>query len=306
MQIKNKTLIVELPAKDTEYISWLVKKGKQAEADDYESHHKQVIADLKTAFSKFWTYHEKMVFVPSDSLIAYMGIYPNYYVVMRYGYRLRLWTDPFVVNYLAPSGGQRYMSLCVPGEEKEVLFCLTPKKAALGEFIICMHQFRDAIKVFLAKPELYPTYVNAYTQLRGEKPRYETKNLMLLIKRSDLDMEKVKEEKIAKVYPYSYKIVDDQEWTDALVNQKTGVACYVLYGIYLSPQGYQSDTHVTNRFDNGADTKQTGGLNGKYVYVAADGHGEMVTVGKDLAEEMAAFKKQLDKLEKKANQAQKD
>lgn len=303
---KDRTLIIELPAKNADYIDQLIRKGKQTEADNYEKRHKQVTEALKTSFSKFWTYNEKIVFVPSDSVKAFIGVYPQHYAVMRYGVPSRFLMDKSTINYLAPYDGEAYMSLCLPGDMTATLVCATPKRAALGEFIICMHQFRDAIEVYLTHPELETAYVNSYTEPRGKKPRYETKDLTLLIKRTDINMKNVTEEKISKVYPYKYKIVDESEWTDALANQTKGVACYVLCGVYLSRSVQQDDNHNGNRFDDMPKTEYLGGITAKLVYVASDGHCELATIGKDLVTEMNQFKKQLDKKEKKANQPQKD
>lgn len=301
-RVKDRTLIVELPAKDVDYINRLIAKGKQAEADHYEDRHKRVIDDLKTSFTNFWTYNEKVVFVPSDSVKAYIGMYPQYYAVMRYGERLRFLMDKSTVNYLAPYNGVRYMSLCLPGEMKEVLLCLTPRKAALGEFIVSLHQFNDAIQVYLVHPDIEQTYVNSYTASREEKPRYETKDLTLLIKREDIDETKVNAEKIAKVYPYKYRIVEEQEWTSALVNRTAGLACYVAYVAPITQSSYSDTNQNGNRLDD-MPTTHTGGIVLKTTCVAYNGHSELATLGKDLQKEMAEFKKQLDKLEKKANQA---
>lgn len=306
-RVKERTLIVELPIKDTKYIAKLIEKGKQTEADDYEKRHKRVTEALKTSFSKFWAYNEKVVFVPSDSIVPFMNGYPQHYAIIRYGERLRFLLDKPFTNYLAPYDGERYMSLCLPGEMKEVLFCLTPRKAALGEFIVSLHQFNDAIEVYLSHPKIEQTYVNAYTASREEKPRYETKDLTLLIKREDIDVDKVNAEKIAKVYPYKYKIVDTKEWEDAILNRTPGFACYVTYVATITQTLHYDTNHNGNPFEfSDQVTENKRGIILRGVFVAHNGHGELATLGKDLPKEMAEFKKQLDKFEKKANQPKKD
>lgn len=304
-RVKERTLIVELPLKDLDYINRLKGKGKQTEANDYEKRHKQVIENLKASFSKFWTYNEKVVFVPSDSVKAYINVYPQYYAVMRYGERAPFYMDKFKANYLAPFDGVRYMSLYLAEDSKQVLFCLLPYRSGLGEFIISMHEFNHATHVYLTHPNLEETYVNAYTTAREDKPRYETKDLTILIKREDIEDKNLNEEKVAKVYPYKYRIVEKKEWEDALLNQTQGLACYVVYIAPVTQTIHEDINGNGNRFDDMPSTRP-GGFVVKAVCVAYDGHGEVATLGKDLAKELSEFKKQLDKHEKKAKQPKKD
>ena len=310
LKVKDRTLIVELPILDNEFIEYLKEHGKQNEIKKYESKSVEIRKNYRLAFEKFWKFNEKIIFVDSDSLEKSINGYYNYYAIIRYGKRNELlFGEKFVNSFTAPDFHENYMSLFLAEEEKEVLFCLTPFHSGLGEFIISIHQYTDAINVYLNHPDLKEKYVNAYTVARGDKKMYETKNKILLIKQGDImEGDIIDDSRINKVYPYKYKVVNTKDWDDALYNESDDYSCYIYYSIGNIKTVYELKNVNLEEFRKSTlfpwyakylndDFKNTILVMGSAAFLTRNGYGELSSGGKKIIEILADFKKLLDKFE---------
>lgn len=283
---KNRTLIVELPIKSPNYIKELTKRNKLDEIAAYEKRCVYIKESIKTAFAKFWKFNEKVVFVSSDSIQSYMNGNESNYAVMRYGNRSKFKLgDKYENNYVMAHDRPRVFSLFLAEDEKEILFLITPLKAALGEFILSVDLFKLSINVYLSHPYIKQTNVNAYIFSKEEKPRYEVKDLITLIKKEDiikvLEQEDFSEEKIAKVYPYKFLIVEQNEWEKALLNHDPKYACLVAYYFSIS----NGVCEVYDNFQTVNNDKVCDGEGGRVIQIfglhaASDGLSEAADPGK--------------------------
>ncbi len=305
IKIKDRILIVELPLKSSEYIKELTKSNKTNEILEYENRCNYIRESIKTTMTKFWNYNSKIVFVNSDSIVPYINGKTNLFAIMRYGNKDRLKYEKFKNNYIMAYDRPRVFSLFLANEEPEVLFTITPLKAALGEFIISIQSFNSAIKVYLSHPNIKQTNVNSYTISKEDKPRFDAKNQITLIKKEDLlnvlKQDNYSEGDIEKVYPYKFKIVNNNEWESALLNKDKNYACLTAYYFPVS----NNVCEVVDSYSSVNQKKQCdeeGGMSLQIfmLHVASDCNAQGGDAGKKIEKIMGAVKKQLNDLEEKA------
>lgn len=309
-KVQKRTLIVELPIKSPNYIKELQKRNKPQEIVDYENRCNYIRESIKTVFSKFWDFNEKIVFVSSDSISSYIGANESLYAVMRYGNRSKFFVlgEKYENNYIMAHERPRVFTLFLADEELEVLFLITPLKAALGEFVHCVDQFKLSLRVYLSHPDIKQTNVNAYVFSKEDNPRYEVKNLIALIKRDDiikvLEQPDFTEEKIAKAYPYKFQIVEQSEWEKAVFNHDPKYAYLTAYYFPIS----NSVCEVSDNYHSVNNEKVCEGEGGRIIQIfglhaASDGLSQGADPGKKIEKIMGGIAKMLDKIEEKAKES---
>lgn len=309
-EVQKRTLIVELPIKSPNYIKELQKRNKLKEIEDYEKRCIYIRESIKTAFTKFWDFNEKIVFISSDSISSYFNANENLYAVMRYGNRSKFFVlgEKYETNYIMAYDRPRAFTLFLADEKSEVLFLITPLKAALGEFVQSVDQFKLSLKVYLSHPDIKQTNVNAYVFSKEDKPRYEVKKLTALIKKDDiikvLEQQDFSEEKIAKAYPYNFKIVEQAEWEKAILNHDAKYACLTAYYFPVS----NNVCEVSDNFHSVNNDKTCEGEGGRIIQIfglhaASDGLSQGADPGKKIEKIMGGIAKMLDKMEEKAKEA---
>lgn len=297
-KVKERILIVELPVKDQDYVETLKKKGNTNELALYENALLNLRTAIKTAFSKFWTLNETIEFVESDSLVGHINNFDHLYAIMRYGERGRLrLDDKFETRKFSISGVTNFV-LYLSDESNEVLFMTNPVRQSAAGFIFSISQFNFCIDVMFKHPEINATSVQAYTTSRGDKSKYETKNLTLLINKSDVDTENPDPDKLAKVYPYKIKIVESEEIEKAMINQDPAYSCLFSMVAVAGQTDYTDKNHDGNRNNDFHETKAFT-IPFFVVCVAKDGHVEAGAGPNKLEKMLIEIKKGLDKSEAK-------
>lgn len=310
MRLKDRTLIIELPLNSKEYIEELKNRNKYQEIELYEKRCQYIRESLKTTFTKFWKFNNEIVFVSSDSIQTYMNGSTKLFAIMRYGNKTKLiYGEKFKNNYIMAYDRPRIFSLFLAEEEKEVLFSITPLKAALGEFIISIQSFNLSIAVYLSHPSITQSNVNSYTISKEDKPRFEAKSLIVLIKKEDiikiLKQPNFEEENIAKVYPYKFKIVENEEWNNALLKQDKRFACLTAYYFPISNNVYEATDNYSSINNDGVSGDEGGRIIQIFVvHVASDCLSEGADPGKKIEKIMGGIKKYLDKVEQKVNESE--
>ncbi len=298
-QVKERILIVELPIQDEKYVAKLEKNGEVDELKKYHTVLNNVRSSIKVAFSKFWTLNGKIEFVNSDSLQYHIKGATHLYAVMRYGKRDKFDLGDDFETRKYSSKEIKNLVLYLTDESDEVLFFNTPPDQSLAGFIFSIHQFNFCADVMARHPELNATSVQAYSTSKEYKPEFRTKDLTLLINKADFEEKELDTVKLAKSYPYKFKIVNAQEIDKAMLEQNPNYSCMMWMLSVSSNVSYTDKDRDGNRYN---DIPTSNPVVIPYVVVCVAKNGRIEAgAGPDKLEQMLrVFKKMLDKSESKS------
>ena len=296
LKVQQRILIVELPAIDIDYINGLKEEGKLDDVKKYQSKCDYFRSSIKAAFAKIWTFNSRIEYVSSDSVQSFINGYTHMYAIMRYGDREKYNPYKFNVKYVQNYGIASF-NLYLTDEENEVLYFYLPIRKTLGNFILGLHQINLSIEVMFKHPKLNATCVNSYSHSNEDLPTFDTKNNTLLLNADDFKGEKIDDNKISKVYPYKYKVVDNIEWENAIINQDKNYSCLTFYLFPVAVTTYSDKNKDGNSYNDFSDAS-TGGMLISLVHLAYNGYGEAGGNGNDLVKILITVKKHLDKSEK--------
>ncbi|MDF2452546.1 MAG: hypothetical protein K0S26_2050 [Bacteroidota bacterium] len=243
---KQRPLLVELPSMDEKYIEKLNAKGKNEELIEYTSRYNTFINNYKKAFTGYWTYNKEISFKTADEMAAIISQNTGKYAVIRYqsftyGSFLRgLKHDPRFSNYLYREDNSSslisdrknfynytVLNLYLSEEQDLVLTFRLPVTESEGGIVYSLRQFEFTFDLLEKHPERKGAEIYGHNYYQSELNVPKIKTSVVYLRKQDLD-KGFKEEKLAKLYKYQYKIVSNEEWESAVLEKKDNVICAIL------------------------------------------------------------------------------
>ncbi len=244
--IKQRTLVVQLPAMNPKDVEKLKVKGKTDELNDYTNHYNAFIANYKKAFTGYWTYNKEIVFKTDEEITALISQNATKYAIIRYesftyGSVLRgLKHDPRFSYYIYDdktstskiAEGKNFPNYSVINlylsEEQDLLLTFRlPVAESEAGIVYSIRQFEFTFDLLEKHPERKGPEIYGHNYYESELNVPKAKTSVIYLKQDELDSG-FKPEKISKIYKYQYKIVSNEEWENAILQKKPDIICAIL------------------------------------------------------------------------------
>lgn len=256
-KLKTRTLLVALYQPDVKYLAKLKDKGKMDEIAAYELKMQKGNEAIRKSFSKFWNLTHSIRFVEFDSVKILTDKFPDKYVYMI--------VDDGTRNATAKGSNQVYFSITYqvcklfmpdPKEDRVIAQCRLGNNPSLGDYIYAIYRINDLARKVAAKPEMRQTDVYGIGYDESETEGSQLKDLTLIVRKKDCE-EDINLEKVKKQYPYAFKVVSDEEWDNAMYDQRSDVACavVVLATVTTIAEGGGASMGSILRFQNAVNAK---------------------------------------------------
>lgn len=250
-KVKERILLIETPTINSEYIEKLKEKGKENEINIYTEKYNAFVSNFKKAFTDYWTIHKDITFKTHEEIQQIIESKTDKYAIIRYSEFNKPYARKHIYTYTEKNSSQLITTRKF--ESKKPLICLYLSEdleytnwilkarmnasESLGSLILTVEQYINTFDYFLNRPNIKKSeYSDTYLySIHDDKIQIkEIENKTLLVKKEDLD-EFIDIDKIAKYYPYNYKIVSNEEWEKAIIEKDEKSAVLVLEDAFSVP-----------------------------------------------------------------------
>lgn len=244
-KVKERTLLVEIPSKDTKYIERLTAKGETDILNEYLTHYNDFVLNYKKAFSEHWTLNKEISFKTYDEIQQIIESKSYNYAIIKHFSKTeivkgldKIKPDDNIYTFSHHDAISKFserkftsrvtmIALYLSDQPGYILKCRLPFKESLAGFVYTIKQFDFTYEVVSSHPERDAKDIYGHNYYEAEKRIKKLKSYTLYIKEEDLE-KKIDMDKVSKIYKYKYKIVSNEEWEQAIINKKPEIACAII------------------------------------------------------------------------------